>query len=97
MPRVKAYEKKYAISDFGKYLKFCRDVNDVNQAELAEKLGVTQQTISQIERKPGNITLDRMYEINKAMPLDIIQLLKAHGFTIPQIRDYFREYFKDGH
>lgn len=95
MPRLPIYSKKYAMSDFGKYLKFCRGVNDVNQADLAEKLGVTQQTISQIEREPGKITLDRMYEINKAMPLDIIQLLKAHGFTIPQIRDYFRDYFKD--
>jgi len=95
MPRLPIYAKKYAMSDFGKYLKFCRDLNGVNQADLAEKLGVTQQTVSQIEREPGKITLDRMYEINKAMPLDIIQLLKVHGFTVPQIRDYFRDYFKD--
>ena len=45
MPRLPIYAKKYAMSDFGKYLKFCRDLNGVKQAELAEKLGVPYMAV----------------------------------------------------
>ena len=48
-----------------------------------------------MEGKPESITMARMYDINMVLGLDMIQLLKVFGFTLPGIRDYFRPYFKD--
>ena len=95
MPRVAINAKKYAMNDFGKYLAYCRSLRGMTQSAMAEKMGTVQQKISGIENKPGRITMEELYEINKTLDLDMIQLLKAAGFSLPAIRDYFREYFKD--
>lgn len=92
MPRVAINAKQYAMSDFGKHLKSCRDMK---QAELAGKLGVTQQSVSNMEKNPGGITLERLYDVNQVVRLDMIQILKAAGYKLPEIRDYFRPYFAD--
>lgn len=91
MPRLAINAKDYAMRDFGKHLKGRRNT----QAELAEKLGITQQTVSSMEKNPGGITLERLYEVNQVVQLDMIQILKAAGYNLPDIRDYFRPYFAD--
>lgn len=95
MPRDPRHAKDYAKKDFGKYLKHCRDLNEINQADMAERLGITQQSVSAMERGSCKISIDRVYEINQIMPLDMIQILKATGYKMPAIRDYFRDFFKD--
>lgn len=92
MGKIPAHAKQYAMTDFGKHLRSCRDMN---QAELAEKLGITQQAVSYMEKNPGAIPLERIYDVNQVVQLDMIQILKAAGYKLPAIRDYFRPYFAD--
>lgn len=95
MGKIPAHAKQYAMTALGKFLESSRSGKDMNQKDLGDVLGITQQQVSYMEGKPESITIARMYDINMALSLDMIQLLKAFGFTLPAIRDYFREYFKD--
>lgn len=95
MGKIPAHAKQYAMTALGKSLESSRSGKEMNQKDLAEMIGLTQQTVSHMESNPGGITMSRMYDINKALGLDMIQMLKALGFTLPAIRDYFRDYFKD--
>lgn len=95
MPRLKVYAKKNTMTDLGHCITDRRRRLGLSQAELAKKMGVTQSQISRMENNPELITQADMYELNKALNLDIFSILKAFGFSVPAIRDYFREYFKD--
>ena len=95
MGKIPAHAKQYAMTALGKFLESSRSGRDMNQKDLGEAIGLTQQQVSYMEGKPESITMARMYDINMVLGLDMIQLLKVFGFTLPGILDYFRPYFKD--
>lgn len=80
------------MKDLGYCLAERRRRLDMTQADLAEKMGVTQQTISNMEKNPGRITMQDMYELNKILDLESFQLLKAFGKTTKEILEFAREY-----
>ena len=92
MPKVALNTKKYAMKALGKYLASHRELQDMTQTDLAEKMGIKQQKVSYMELHPGRITLEDLYELNKALNLDIPQLLKAFGKTTQDIRALAKEY-----
>ena len=92
MPRISINAKKYAMKDLGDCLVDRRRRLGMTQADLAEKLGVSQQTVSYMENNPGRITQEDLYELNKILNLDIPQLLKAFGKTTQDIRALAKEY-----
>jgi HTH-type transcriptional regulator / antitoxin HipB len=44
----------------------------LSQAQLAQQLGVSQQTISQLERNPNKATLERLLKALSAMDVEIV-------------------------
>lgn len=58
----------------GKQFAKCRDALGLNQHQLAGELGITQTTISKIERGKWNLKLDILIEYSNIMDFDI-------GFT----------------
>ena len=95
MGKIPAHAKQYAMTAFGKHIVNCMNNNDVRQKDLAERIGLTQQQVSYMKNHPGGITIDRMYDINAVIRLDMIQVLRSLGFSLVEIQDYFRPYFKD--
>jgi HTH-type transcriptional regulator / antitoxin HipB len=44
----------------------------LSQAQLAQQLGVSQQTISQLERNPNKATLQRLLKALSAMDVEMV-------------------------
>lgn len=49
-----------------------RKRNGLSQAELARLIGVSQQTVSQLERNPDRATLERLLRAFAAMDVEIV-------------------------
>lgn len=49
-----------------------RKRNGLSQAELARLIGVSQQTVSQLERNPDKATLERLLRAFAAMDVEIV-------------------------
>lgn len=56
----------------GPLLAGFRNRNNLSQAELAQQLGVGQQTISQLERNAGSATLGRLMRFLALMNVEIV-------------------------
>ena len=60
----------------GKNVKEIRFKRNINQVELAEKVGITQAMLCQIERGTKNPSLQVAYEISKVLECDIEKLME---------------------
>ena len=49
-----------------------RKRNGLSQAELARLIGVSQQTVSQLERNPDKATMERLLRAFAAMDVEIV-------------------------
>lgn len=49
-----------------------RKRNGLSQAELARLIGVSQQTVSQLERNPNKATMERLLRAFAAMDVEIV-------------------------
>jgi transcriptional regulator with XRE-family HTH domain len=92
MPRIKQHAKQYAMSDLGHCIADGRRRLGMTQADLAKRLGITQQQVSYMEKNPGRITTEDLYEIVKILQFDIVPLIKAFGKTTQDIRALAKEY-----
>ncbi len=79
MPRIRQYAAKYAMTDFGAHVKGrIRDAG-MNQSDVADKIGMTQQGVSRLLNHPEKITVKQLREICGIVEIDISVLLKAIG------------------
>lgn len=92
MPRIKQHAKKYAMTDLGHCIADGRRRLGMTQADLAEKMGITQQQVSYMEKHPGRIVQEDLYSIIQILNIDIPSLLKALGKTTQDIRALAKEY-----
>jgi HTH-type transcriptional regulator/antitoxin HipB len=49
-----------------------RKAAGLTQAQMASRLGVTQQTYAQLEAKPESASMDRLFHILKVLKVDIV-------------------------
>ena len=67
-----------------KHIEWVRQIrtqNDLSQDGLAIKSGVSQSTISAVERGSRPLTVDTIYAICKAMKIDFVTALRDTGFA----------------
>lgn len=67
------------VSTYRKRLKIARVENNLTQAELAEKIGVTRQTIGLIENGKYNPTLNLCISIAKTLNKTLDDLFWEDG------------------
>ena len=79
MPRLKIYAAKYAIADLGAHIKGRIKLLGITQAELGEKLGMNQQSVSRLLKHPERLNIKRLRQINEIAELDGQVILKAIG------------------
>lgn len=60
-----------------------RKRQNLTQAELATRLGVGQQTVSQLERHPDKATLERLLRALAAMDVEMVLVSKSSSQTAP--------------
>ena len=66
---------KKLYSHVGKSIKKFRKVKKVSQGKLAEQVGLTRASITNIERGRQNVTLDTLWHIATILDVGIIELL----------------------
>ena len=60
-----------------------RKRQNLTQAELATRLGVGQQTVSQLERHPNKATLERLLRALAAMDVEMVLVSKSSQTPSP--------------
>ncbi len=85
----------YIYYKIGKKIKECRAVREYTKKDLAEKMSTTRDEISNYEQGRVAVPLDKLYEIAKALSINIIDLLEltedADDKVVP---DLIKEYKK---
>ena len=64
---------------FGRALRGCRTGQRLTQEELAERCGLSQKFIGEIERGLANPTIETVSQIARALAMDISALFAAAG------------------
>jgi transcriptional regulator with XRE-family HTH domain len=59
--------------------------NGLSQVELAQKLGVTQGTISRAERGNGDIRLGTLLELTRALDLDLVVIKRSQRALVDRL------------
>ena len=73
---------KSAISD---RIRDARLGHGLSQVELAQKLGVTQGTISRAERGNGDIRLGTLLELTRALDLDLVVIKRSQRALVDRL------------
>lgn len=85
MPRIRQLADKYAMADWSAHIVGRMKTDKISQAKLGETLGVSQQAISKMLRKPEEITIRDLRTVCKVVNIDPIALLKAVGLSKEQL------------
>jgi transcriptional regulator with XRE-family HTH domain len=73
---------KSAIAD---RIRDARLGHGLSQVELAQKLGVTQGTISRAERGNGDIRLGTLLELTRALDLDLVVIKRSQRALVDRL------------
>lgn len=92
MPRIAINAKKYAMKDLGCYIVDCRRRLGMTQTDLAKQMGITQQQVSYMEKNPGRITAEDLFDLAKILKFEIVPFNKAFGKTTQDFRALAKEY-----
>jgi transcriptional regulator with XRE-family HTH domain len=65
----------YSFSD---NLKTIRKKRGMSQAQLADKLGISQRSVSHYEENTRYPTIDKVYDIARALDVTIEELISEH-------------------
>lgn len=71
------------MATVGTRVRFIREVKQMTQQELADKLGVSKAAISRLERTPERVSPARLERIAKALGVEPSEL--THGLTYEEI------------
>lgn len=69
---------------FSDTIRLLREARGMSQQQLADKLGITQQAYSNLEKKPERATLERLREIAQILQVELITLLGEEDTYILQ-------------
>lgn len=79
MPRIKQYADKYAMRDLASHIKGRAKENGTTQQELGAALGLSQQSVSRLFRKPETMTIAVLRKLCKVVEVDPAVILNAVG------------------
>ena len=84
MPRIRQYAAKYAMADFGSHIKGRIRNSGLKQADVGEKLGISQQGVSRLLNHPEKITMKQLRDICSLTEIDCLVILKAIGVNLKE-------------
>jgi HTH-type transcriptional regulator / antitoxin HipB len=59
------------LSQLRPVLQGFRKANNLTQAALAQRLGVTQQTYAQLEANPASASVERLFKVLRALDVEL--------------------------
>ena len=75
----------------GAKLKKLREQKRYSQQDIADMIGVSQRTYSNIESDKSDISIDKLAELSKILEFDLIDFLQEQGFVINQTNTDFKD------
>ncbi len=79
----------------GKKIRKLRILNRISQKELAEKLGVSQRTVSRWEREETEPSASQLKNISKVFNIDLHRFIMDEVFSKDSAEsEFFKEYQK---
>ena len=81
--------QEYSSQIARRVLAVIKSKEDLNQAKLAEALGVTPQQISKIVKGQENLTLETIYKLSQALGLELISF-PEYEYSITSSSDFKR-------
>ena len=71
----------------GSHLKRAREAKRLSQQEVADRLSISQRTLSNMESDKSNPTIDQLAMMGELYEVNIIEILSQNGVTFqePQI------------
>lgn len=76
-------DKNNIYLDFGRRLKAARKSNKVTQNDLAERVGLSRTSITNIERGRQQVSLHVFLSLSKAVGIEPVRLLPDMGLLAP--------------
>ena len=73
-------EAHFAKVEFGKNLRYLREMENLKQSELAEKLGVTQRKVSYWETEKVEPSLADLWKIADFFNISVDELIGRNSF-----------------
>lgn len=70
-------ETKKNLKIFGSRIQELRKKNNLTQAELAEKIGLSTNFIGMVERGERNTSVDKIFKLAKAFNISLAQFFKT--------------------
>ncbi|EOL9140713.1 helix-turn-helix transcriptional regulator [Enterobacter hormaechei] len=70
-----------------------RKVNGLSQKDIAERLGVTQQTYARLEANPGSASIERLFKVFTVLGVEIefSSPLVSSTITSDKLTDKYRD------
>ncbi len=69
------------MQQVGQRIKRFREMRDIPMKDFAEKLGMTVQGYSRIERDEVSVTLDKLEQISKILEMSVSEMLTDDRFV----------------
>lgn len=85
------FDKNAIIMLIGAKLKKLREQKRYSQKEMANILGISQKTYSNIESDKSKITIEQLAVLSKKLDFDFIDFLQEHGVNFNQSYNNFSD------
>lgn len=93
MPRIRQYAERDAMMDFAGEINAQRARHGLNSSEqFGDAIGVAKSTAWRYLKEPGEIRVDTLRSIVKAIKPNPAILLKALGYTTQDLKKLAKEY-----
>ena len=79
MPRIRQYADKYAMQDLASHIVGRAKNNGKNQQDLGDALGLSQQSVSRLFKKPETMTIGTLRKLCQVVEVDPAVILNAVG------------------
>lgn len=86
MPRIRQKENAYRNEDFRRVMKANLALLGLQQKDLANRLAVSDATVSGMMKHPENIPVDRMRVIIEYLQLEPATVLRLYGYKEKDIQ-----------
>ena len=74
---INSEETKKNLKNFGSRIQELRKKNNLNQTELAEKIGLSTNFIGMVERGERNTSVDKIFKLAKAFNISLAQFFET--------------------
>lgn len=78
---------------FGKEIRIQRTIKGYSQEYMANRLGISQNAYSKIERDETKLTLERLYDITEILEISVYKLLperkSGNAINLSNLKAYY--------